>query len=135
MGSVLESAVGEPPVELPSICLDDHGLIRTGLQWGGSDHPSVVEWRGDSRLFFQGMTVRGSLLISRTSWDSFSSLKYLSYITEHKIAKKSLKRSNMTSIESSTCHLMFQQRLFFFSSLNLLKAGVIDEQCPPLCAS
>lgn len=45
-------------------------------------------------------------------------------ITEHKIAKKASKLSNMTSIEYSTqCHLMFQRRLFLI--LIFLKEGVV----------
>lgn len=123
--SVLESDTEEPWIEKPFTCLENHwlshkvsnGVVSTTRRWWSDTGISDCFSRHEARI----------PLISRSSWDSFSSLKYLS-ITEHKFAKKSLKLSNMTSIEYSTrCHLMFQQRLFLI--LIYGKQGLLTSCC------
>jgi len=110
--SVLES-----DIEIPFICLEHwlihkvfNGVVSTARQpWNGA-------WMSDCFFCF---------FVFCKAWDAsptdvaivmgqffFSGVPFLSQST--KLLIKSVKLSNMTSIEySAQCHVMFQQRLFF----------------------
>lgn len=127
-GKTNSVSVSESDIERPFIRLENHclvhkvcsGVVSTTRQW----------WRGmgiSDFFFFFSFFFK--------TWDAnpddvaiiMGQFTFLT--TEHKIAKKSLKLSNVTSIEySARRHLMFQQRLFFFfpSYFNLSDDGVFD---------
>lgn len=103
------SEIKEPWIEIPFICLENHwfthevftGMVSTTRQWRrGTGIFRLEAWCANPTDI---AIIMGQFFLL---WSTF-------LITEHKIAKKSSKLSNMTSIEYSTqCHLMFQQRLF-----------------------
>lgn len=118
-GTTNSVSVSESDIERPFIRLENHwlvhkvcsGVVSTTCQW----------WRGvgisDFFCFF-------SFFFFFKTWDAnpddvaiiMGQFTFLT--TEHKIAKKSLKLSSVTSIEySARRHLMFQRRLFFFPLL------------------
>lgn len=103
------SEIKEPWIEIPFICLENHwfthevftGMVSTTRRWRrGTGIFRLEAWCANPTDI---AIIMGQFFLL---WSTF-------LITEHKIAKKSSKLSNMTSIEYSTqCHLMFQQRLF-----------------------
>lgn len=118
-------SVSESDIEMPFIRLENHwlvhkvcsGVVSTTHQWWSG--------MGISDFFFFSFFFK--------AWDAnpddiaiiMGQFTFLT--TEHKIAKKSLKLSNMTSIEySARRHLMFQRRLFSPSYFNLSNDGVFD---------
>lgn len=119
----------EPWIEIPFICLWNHWLIHEVFNGVVSDHTSVVEWHGDFRLFFSRHDTRIPL-ISRSSWDSYSSLKYLSYHRAQNCKKviETIKHDQHWIFNSMS--FVFQWRLFLF--LIFWKQRFDDEQCP-LC--
>ena len=120
---MLESEIKEPWIEIPFTCLENHWLIHKVFDGWFVTTRQWCSGTGISDCFFKAWQANptGIAIIMGQFfllWSTFP-------ITEHKIAKKSSKLSNMTSIEYSTqCHLMFQQKAFPY--LNLLKAGVVD---------
>lgn len=96
---------------MPFICLDNHwlihevfnGVVSTTRQWWSGTGISDCFFKAWGAISQRCRDHHGTVFLL---WSTF-------LITEHKIAKKSLKLSNMTSTEYSTqCHLMFQRRLF-----------------------
>lgn len=125
MVSVLESDIKEPWIEIPFICLENHwlihkvfnGVVSTTRQWWSGTGISDC-FQGMRRESHRYRDHHGTVFLL---WSTF-------LITEHKIAKKSSKLSNMTSIEYSTqCHLMFQSRLFLI--LIFWKQGLLMSGC------
>lgn len=104
---MLKTDIKEPWIEIPFIRLGNHWLIHEVFNGVVSDHTSVVEWHGDFRLFWIP-------LISRSSWDSYSSLKYLSYHRAQNCKKviKTIKHDQHWIFNSMS--FVFQWRLFLF---------------------